>query len=174
MTNSGAELRLGPTSIYRYLLVKPIDIFQEMFNIEREIVVIFSPYDKFEPRTLDAITSAANRHQKLRVERICSILVSRDEEIESKLTELLKNDQEAQIVVPFTYRELLQKPEDDFFFRNRFKKNFYSRDLFAAEAPLKKDLYFFGRTDLVHSIVNRHRSNQVLDFSDCEKPEKHR
>ena len=161
VTNGGAELRLGPTSIYRYLLIKPITIFQEMFNVEREMVVIFSPYDKFEPRTLDAITSAANRHQKLRIERICSILVSRDEEIEDKLTELLKNDQEAQIVVPFTYRELLQKPEDAFFFRNRFKKHFYSRDLFAAEAPLKKDLYFFGRTDLVHSIVNRHGSNQV-------------
>jgi len=161
VTNSGSELSLGPTSVYRYLLIKPIDIFREMFNLEREMVVIFSPYEKFEPRTLDAITVAANRHQKLRIERICAVVVSRDEEIEGKLGELLKNDQEAQIVVPFTYGELLQKPGDDFFFRNRFKKHFYSRDLFASEAPLKKDLYFFGRTDLVHSIVNRHRSNQV-------------
>jgi len=64
VTNGGAELRLGPTSTYRYLLVKPINIFQEMFNVEREMVVIFSPYDKFEPRTLDAITSAANRPSK--------------------------------------------------------------------------------------------------------------
>ena len=160
VTNSGYELQLGPSSIYRYILVKPTDIFKEMFNLEREIVVIFSPYETFEPRTLDAITAAANRHQKLRIERICSAAVSRDEEIETKLAELLKNDQEAQIVVPFTYGELLGKP-DDFFFRNRFKKHFYSRDLFASEAPLKKDLYFFGRTDLVHSIVNRHRSNQV-------------
>ena len=161
VTNAGPELRLGPTSLYRYILVKPIDIFQEMFNIDREIVLVFSPYEDFQPRTLDAIAAATNRHQALRIERICSILVSKDRDIEAKLSDLLKNDQEAQIVVPFSYQELLELPHDDFFFRNRFKKHFYTRDLFASEAPLKKDLYFFGRTDLVHSLVNRHRSGQV-------------
>jgi hypothetical protein len=111
-------------------------MFREMFNIDREIVLLFSPYESFEPRTLDAITTATERHQKLRIERICSVLVSRDDDVERKLVELLKNDQEAQIVVPFTYHELLEKSDDAFFFRNRFKKHFYSRDLFASEAPL--------------------------------------
>lgn len=145
---------------YLYLLIKPVDYFQELFNIDREIVLIFSPYENFEPRTLDAYSEVYNKHQKLRLERICSILVSRDNDIENVLVDLLKNDQEAQIVVPFTYDEL-SKSIDNYFFRNRFKKHFYSRDLFALEAPLKKDLYFFGRTDLVHSLVDRHRSNQV-------------
>ena len=161
VTNSGSELCLGPTSNYRYLLIKPTDLFQEMFNIEREIVLVFSTYENFEPRTLDAISVAHKKHQMLRLERICSILVSKDDNIEGKLKELLKNDHEAQIVVPFTYNELLCNSGDQFFFRNRFKKHFYTRDLFASEAPLKKDLYFFGRTDVVHSLVNRHRSNQV-------------
>ncbi len=161
VTNSGGDLCLGPTSFYRYLLVKPIDMFQEMFNIERELVLIFSSYENFEPRTLDAISAAIKKHQMLRIERICSILISKDDDIERKLKELLKNDHEAQIVVPFTYNEILSDSADPYFFRNRFKKHFYTRDLFASEAPLKKDLYFFGRTDLVHSLVNRHRSNQV-------------
>ncbi len=161
VTHGGAEFRLGGTSIYRYILIKPTDIYQHMFNIDREMVLIFSPYEEFEPRTLDAFSYVIAKHQKLRIERICSVLVSKDNEIESKLRELLKNDQESQVVVPFSYRELLETRENAFFFRNRFKAHFYTRDLFASEAPLKTDLYFFGRNDLVHELVNRHRSNQV-------------
>lgn len=161
VTNGGSEIWLSKTSNYRYALVKPTDIFQEMFNIDREIVVLFSPYENFEPRTLDAISKATSLHQALRIERICSVLVSKDPDIAYKLRELLKNDQEAQIVVPFTYGELSDKGVDPYFFRNRFIEYFYSRDLFASESPLRKDLYFFGRIDLVHSLLNRHRSNQV-------------
>ncbi len=161
VTNGGGELWLSQTSNYRYMLIKPTDIFQEMFNIDREMILLFSPYESFEPRTLDAIAKATARHQSLRIERICSILVSKDPDVPSKLKELLKNDQEAQIIIPFTYEELSSSESDPYFFRNRFIEHFYARDLFASESPLKKDLYFFGRTDLVHSLINRHRSNQV-------------
>ncbi len=64
VTNGGDQITLSPTSIYRYILVKPIDIFQEMFNIDREIVVVFSPYNNFEPRTLDAINCCNKRISK--------------------------------------------------------------------------------------------------------------
>ncbi|MBI4284790.1 MAG: hypothetical protein HY670_02680 [Chloroflexi bacterium] len=159
VTNGGGLVKLGPTSTYRYFLMKPIDIYQEMFNIEREIVVVFSPYAEFQPRTLDAIDDVVRRYQQLRIEKICSVIVSQDNLIEQKLTELLQRDPESPIVIPFSYAELL-RPLDAYFLRNRFKKHFYTRDLFAFEAPLKKDLYFFGRSDLVHKIVNRHRSNE--------------
>ncbi|WP_251028857.1 ATP-binding protein [Bacillus sp. ISL-18] len=33
--------------------------------------------------------------------------------------------------------------------------------MFAFEAPLKKDLYFFGRWDLVHTLVNRYFSGEI-------------
>ena len=161
LTNGGTNISLSPTSKYRYALIKPTDIFQEMFNIDREMIVLFSPYENFEPRTLDAIFTATSQHQALRIERICSVLVSKDPGVAYKLRELLKNDQEAQIVVPFTYDELSSVNTDPYFFRNRFIEYFYARDLFASESPLRKDLYFFGRTDLVHVLLNRHRSNQV-------------
>ena len=161
VTNGGGDILLSNTSVYRYVLIKPTDIFKEMFNIDREMVALFSPFESFEPRTLDAISKATSQHQALRIERICSILVSKDPGISYKLRELLKNDQEAQIVVPFTYAELSALDTDPYFFRNRFIEHFYARDLFASESPLRKDLYFFGRTDLVHSLLNRHRSSQV-------------
>jgi len=159
VTHGGEEIKLGSKSTYRYFLVKPLKNYQEMFNLEREIIVLFSPYAIFEPRTLDAIDYIAESFQSLRLEKVCSILISRDEQIEEALKELLKNDQESQILIPFNYRELI-KNQDPYFIRNRLKKHFYTRDLFAFEAPLKKDLYFFGRNDLVNKIVNRHKSSE--------------
>ena len=141
ITNSGEELHLGPTSTYHYFLIKPTDFYREMFNLEREIVVIFSRYLRFEPRTLDAIDAAFKRNQKLRLEKICSIVISKDSAIESKVIDLLRSQPEERVLVPFSYDELLGKT-DSYFIRNRFKKHFYTRDLFAFEGPLKKDLYF--------------------------------
>lgn len=159
VTNGGGEFRLGLKSNYRYFLIKPVKIFQEMFNLEREIIVIFSPYGRFEPRTLDAIDYVSRKHQALRLEKICSVIISKDDNIEDNLQELLKNEKESQVVIPFSYIELIGN-DDPFFIRNRFKKYFYSRDLFAFESPLKKDLYFFGRNGIINEIVNRHKSNE--------------
>lgn len=160
ITNGGSEIRIGGSS-YRYILMKPTDIYREMFNLEREIIVLFSPYERFEPRTLDAFSTIFNRHEPFRIDRICSVLISKCANIGNEIRNLLKNDKEAQIVVPFYYGELLEKKSDTFFLRNRFKDNFYTRDLFAIGGPLKTDLYFFGRSDLVHALLDRHASNEV-------------
>ncbi len=60
LTNSGAHLQLA-TSEYDYFLMKPTAMFSEMFNIEREIIAVFSPYPRFEPRTLDVFDVAQQR-----------------------------------------------------------------------------------------------------------------
>jgi len=158
ITNSGDEFTIG-LSQYRYFLMKPTSIFSEMFNIEREIVCVFSSYESFEPRTLDAFEYAVSQFPNLRIENVCRVLISKDDKTEEKITSLLKVDPEQPIVIPFSYSELLQQ-YDDYFVRNRFRKHFYSRDLFSFLSPLKKDLYFFGRSELIQDIVNRHRSEE--------------
>lgn len=159
VTSGGGELKLGISSNYRYFLIKPTDHYNEMFNLEREIIVLFSPYNTFEPRTLDAIDKATAKYQQLRLERIVSILISEDKEVESKIRHILAAERETQIIVPFTYQELLDN-YDEYFISNRFRDHFFNRDLFAYEKPLTKDLYFFGRTHLIQDIVNRYRSNE--------------
>jgi hypothetical protein len=157
ISSPGPSIHLGSSSEYRYFLMKPVDNYQELFNLDREIVVVFSAYSNFLPRTFDAIDYVVKKHQKLRLEKICSVVISKDLSIQETLRNLLKEDVESQIIIPFTYEELL-KPIDSYFIRNRFKQHFFSRDLFAFESPLRKDLYFFGRTDLVHNLVSRHRA----------------
>jgi hypothetical protein len=147
------------SSKYRFALLKPTFTFQEMFNLDREIIAIFSDYEFFQPRTLDAIDVVAKKFQSLRIEKVCSIVLSSTDDVEVKIRDLLKSDEESQVVIPISYSEYLQS-NDDYYLRNKFKGNFYTRDLFAFEGPLRKDLYFFGRTDLIHKIVGRHNSNE--------------
>ncbi len=163
VTHAGGSIRLGSTSGYSYFLMKPTSFYQEMFNLEREIVVVFSPYSNFEARTLDAISTAIEKASEingdLRIEKICSVLFSMDPNCENKIKDLLKNDQESQIIIALNYDDFVDTT-DVHYLENKFRRNFYTRDLFAFESPLKKDLYFFGRTDIIHKIVNRHRSNE--------------
>jgi hypothetical protein len=158
LTSSGSKISLALSS-YEYFLVKPIPIFTEMFNLEREIICVFSDYEHFEPRTLSAFSQAQESIHDLRTEKVCRILISNDPKVEEKIDSLLKTDPEQPIIIPFTYDELLA-PYDAFFFRNRFRKHFYSRDLFDFLSPLKSDLYFFGRSHLVHELVNRHKDGE--------------
>lgn len=158
LTNSGRELKLA-TSKYNFFLMKPTQIFEEMFNINREVLCVFSNYERFEPRTLDAFDAAQQFLSEYRIESICKVLISKDESTEGHIESFLKLDPEQPIVVPFTYRELLS-PYNNFFIRNRFQKHLYTRDLFSFLSPLKKDLYFFGRNELVQEITNRHRAGE--------------
>jgi hypothetical protein len=161
VTNSGNLLKFNEAVTYKFILIKPADHIQHAFNLERELVCVFSAFDDIHPRTLDAISKAQNQFPFLRVDRICSLVVSKDLKVADKLKSILQNDTEAQIVIPFTYSELQRPNPDSYFFRNRLRSYFYTRDLFASESPLKTDLFFFGRTDLIHQLVDRHRSDQV-------------
>jgi hypothetical protein len=111
------------------------------------------------PRTLDAFQHVISKFERNRIEKICGVLVSRDYAIVSKLKSSLRSDQEAQIVVPFTYDELLNK-DDPRFFTNRFNEYFSERDLFDFREPLKKDLFFFGMSELVSKIIHQHQSGE--------------
>ena len=159
VTFGGEPIELGSNSQYKFFLMKPTDDYQEMFNIKREIVVVFSDYIPFQPRTLDAYEAIFDSISALRVERIATVLISRDNNIVYEITTLLRSDPERQIIVPFSYKELLEK-HDTFFIRNRFVEHFFSRDLFNFQSPLKKDIYFFGRNDIVQDIVSRTKSNE--------------
>ncbi|MBW4428789.1 MAG: hypothetical protein KME50_31285 [Nostoc desertorum CM1-VF14] len=162
VTGAG-NFKINQRSEYRYFLIKATQIYQEMFGFERELIVIFSPYETFQPRSIDAIDSlydsVLKKYQALRIERICSIIISRDKQVEEKIRKILKESQESQVIIPISYTEIINNTEVHFL-QNKFKNNFYTRNLFDFQSPLRKDLYFFGRTDLINKIGNRHFSNE--------------
>lgn len=160
VTNGGSNIQLGSTSEYRYCLIKPTDIFNIQFNLNREIIVIFSLYNHFEPRTFDAISAVYRKNkQQFRIDKICSVLVSMDSDITEEIKRILKSGIEMQVIIPFTYSELKEGNKTELII-NRFREYFFERDLFAFESPLKKDIYFFGRREYVHELINRHKSGE--------------
>lgn len=158
MTSSGECIRAAQSE-YEYFLMKPTRRTAEMFNLEREIICVFSDYPNFEPRSLDIFDKAIDRLPKMRTETVCQILISRAKDVEEKVDRLLKADPEHPIVVPLTYDELLTGDASNIL-ENRLRKHFYSRDLFSFLSPLKKDTYFFGRSNLINEIVNRYHSGE--------------
>lgn len=159
ITNGGSNITLNQNSHYKFFLMKPTRDYQEMFNLEREVVTVLSPYDNFEPRSLDVFDRVYKYYHDLRLENVCCVLISKDKNIKDRLQKLLQGDPESRVVIPFSYHEFFQT-SDTYFVKNRFRNFFFERDLFAFESPITKDFFFFGRTAIIQKIINRHKSNE--------------
>lgn len=147
------EVHIGE-SLFRVALIKPTTLITQKFNLVREVVVIFSSYERFEPRAFDVLSEL--NIQELRLEEICSIIISKDNNISQSISNILKSNQESRIFVPFSYAELDVDVESfDDYFLDKMRKCFYSRDLFGIQDPLKQELYFFGRRELIQELVNK-------------------
>lgn len=141
------------TNSCHVVFMKPVEYVTQNFNIRRELILIMSPYSTFEPRTLDVLDTLDV--QQLRLEEICCIIVSHDPNIENVIRQYQKSNKESRVFVPFFYEEL-QIDENDEFVINRMRTYFYARDLFGIQDALKKELYFFGRGELIQELVNKH------------------
>jgi len=156
ITNAGKRITPG-RSDFKFFLAKPVQRVEEALNISREIIVILSAYKNFEPRTLEAFETIRREFLEQRYEKICYALISADSNIEQKIKECLTN-QEDQIVIPFSYSDFEKNQGNGTFIRNAFRRFFYSRDLFDYSEPLKKDTFFFGRTDIVTTVIEKHKA----------------
>jgi hypothetical protein len=151
--------QLSKSSIYNYALLRPVADYSKLFNLEKEVVLLFNSYETFNARSLDAYDSIYEESETLRLEKACCIMLSKDADIERKLTELLANDPELQVIVPLSYKEIRSTDFKQLMI-NRFRKYFFERDFFDFKAELKKELYFFGRKELVHQLIDRHKSGE--------------
>ena len=142
------------SSEYYVVLMKPTEYVSQNFNLHREVRVVFSRYSVFEARTLSVLDM--EQDEKVRVEEICSVIISKDDRILEKIVQYEKRNAESRILVPFSYSDFDEKLEDDEFVLNRIREKFYTRDLFGIQVPLQNDLFFFGRKDLVNDLVNKH------------------
>ena len=148
------QLKIAKNSTARVAFIKPTPAITHSFNLSREVIVVFSSYSELEPRTIDAIDSIDL--QGLRTEEICSVIISGDPNVEKTISSFIRTSQESRIFVPFQYEELKTHQDDDEYLVNKFRKYFYSRNLFGIQDPLKKELYFFGRNEFVQELVNKH------------------
>ena len=152
------NISIGASS-YKFMLLKAPQSLSREFNLGAEIVAIFSDYETLEPRTFDAFDFVKNHLELGRVENLFGILISKDNHVEEAI-KTYTDGKETRIIVPFSYDEITANKADQYIFRNKLRRFFYNRDLFAFDDALKTDLYFFGRNQLVMDIINEHFSGQ--------------
>lgn len=144
---------------YSIIFAKPTDYLSETFHLTREILVVFSGYDNFQSRTFDFIDKTLNDYNS-RLDKLCVIIVSRDKNIDKKIKDIIIQDNESRIIIPFSYDELLQNTNKTTIQINKLKESFYSRDLFAYDTPLRHDTYFFGRHKTIQELYGKYQTGQ--------------
>jgi hypothetical protein len=143
----------------RFFFAKPTDDFKMKFNIENEILVLFNDLPTFETRTFDFVDKLTTEYSN-RLDRICVVVVSKDPNIEARMEVINAKQDSGRIVVPFTYSELLSAHQEAPFIENRFRKFFYSRDLFDLDSPIRTDSFFYGRNHIVQRFYDRYSNSE--------------
>lgn len=100
ITRAADAVHVG-NSRYRSFLMRPADELSVVLNVEREVPVLFSDYDTFEARTLNAFEPIFEQFDDVRVDRSFRVLVSRDPNIEQTIRHYLTQDPEYPILSRF-------------------------------------------------------------------------
>lgn len=159
ITNDGFEVSFTKASKYKFVLMKASNEIAESFGVHGEVICLFSLYEKFEARTLDAFDRAYQKYFNNRLEKVCRWIVSGDNDIEQRIKNIVASDPESPVYIPFSLKELSTRIERDYIL-DRMRKHFFTRDLFAFNSPLKRDLYFFGRMTLVQELIDRAKNGE--------------
>lgn len=140
---------------YIFSFLKPTKSIRERFNLSNEVLLLFSPYSEFEKRTMDFVDKTMQTYSN-RIDKVCIFLVSRDLSIETKIKQILSENSEARIVIPFTYSEIMQNGLTQEQLNTKLNQYFYNRDLFELSSPLRSDQNFFGRSQIVQAFYDKY------------------
>jgi len=138
---------------YEYFL-SPDDHVLDMYGFSKEILLVYAPYQKMEPRTLTIVEEIFTQEPaKSRVENINYFLISDCESVKAWINNNVNPD-ESRIIIAFSTKELKVNGYDNWYIRNKLYEQYYSRDLFDITLPIKDGSYFFGRQKIVGSYVD--------------------
>ena len=154
------------TEVFEYFL-SPEDHFKESYGLENEILLVYAPYDRMEPRTIQAVEQIMSTSPaKGRVETLIYFLVTDCPDVSIWLESYIASRQESRIIVPFYKNNLIdaKKKSDAWFVRNSLNKYYFGRDLFNYSLPLIDDAYFFGRQSLLMEYFDavKRRENKAI------------
>src|SRR5215813_1638595 len=141
-------------------LLQPDPDTKQTFGFEREIVLAYSPFPRFEPRLAQLVDRFMNRlPARGRVESLCFIVVIDDMNVRQHVGDFVTSSVETKTIIPFSRIEL-DGGADHRFVRNRMAQSLFARDLFDISQALVEDTYFFGRQSFVQALVDRFRRGQ--------------
>ena len=149
----------------KVFFLSPEDFIKEAYGFENEILLIYAPYPRMEPRTLQAIEQIFSESPaKGRVETLNYFLISDSTNIREWLNIYASSRQESRIIISFSKDELILNRGDPWFIRNRLNEQFFGRDLFNYSLPLVEDTYYFGRQQQLMEYLDsiKRRENKAI------------
>lgn len=142
--------RQGHNTELSVYFLRPEPFMAEMFGFAQELMLVYSPYPRLEPRALQASEQfLEDDPARGRVEKLTLILVSEAPNPEEWIKTYLASNQESRVVVAINAEKLRASVGDAWYVRNRIAEQLFTRDLFDFRLPLERDTYFFGRDDLL-------------------------
>jgi len=151
---SGYRRKAHNTELSVYLL-NPEEHMKETFGFSHEIMLVYSKYDRMEPRTLQASEQVLSDYPaKGRVETLNYFLVSEDDDVDEWLKAYISENEETRIIIAFSAKQLRKNRGNSYYVRNVLSEQFFTRDLFDYKLPLAKDTYFFGRSTIIAEYLD--------------------
>jgi hypothetical protein len=144
-------------SSYWAVLVRPTAEFSIYINTDREILVLFSDYEAFQTRALEAYEQFYTSLESNRIDRSLRFLISNDQKIESVVRHYLDQHPEYPIIIPTTFWHLQHEGNS---LLDAVRRNYLLRDLFGYLNPLREETFFFGRQLVVNSVLDMAKSGQ--------------
>jgi hypothetical protein len=141
-----------------YFILKAEPSIRDLLGLERELLLVYSPYKQFDARAVQLHDAVVTTH-RLRLDPIGSIVVSDDLAVASVLREVEAAEPDHPPMAAFTTKDLAAIA-DQSALRGALAAHFFRRDLFGIEAPLRNEALFFGRKELVTELLDRFRSGQ--------------
>jgi hypothetical protein len=156
VTRSFQPVFIGNSQYYG-ALVRPTDETSVYLNTERELIVLFSRYETFEIRTLEAYREFYSLLDSARVDESIRFLISADAKIDEHIRHYLEQHPEYPIIVPLTFDALMMANNP---LIRSVQKNYLVRDLFGFLSPLREEHFFFGRNETVSCVIDFAKSGQ--------------
>ena len=145
---------INNTIIYVFLL-KPEQFISDAFGIDKEIMMIFSDYDRIEPRALQAADMLFDVFPfKNRVDSLIFFVVLKDKSILENAGIISFGENRSRAIIPFIYDDLIANRGSNWFVRNVLRKYCYDVDLFGYTLPLRDETSFFGRQQIISRYID--------------------
>lgn len=145
---------INNTTVFSYM-IKPENFMKEAFGLEKEILLVYSPFDNLEARALQAANMLFKTFPYMnRIDTLNVFVVSKDKNIEDYAGIIPFSEEDSRSIVPFVYSELISNSNDSWYIRKILKKNFYDVDLFGYTLPLRDDSSFFGRQQIAARYID--------------------
>lgn len=154
--------RMGELSLWLCDAKAPV---RERFGLQSEVLAVYSPHRTTDARVLTAIENVARRNAeyKQRIDRLVFIVIHEGDKEATR--ELVKKDAD-RIIVALHANDLRNPQRGGHFLRSQLAEATGEIDLFGVSSPISHDKHFFGREELIQSLVVRlgHRGENAGVF----------